>query len=115
MKKIVLMAVAACMVVSANAQNPDAVKKVMDAKDFKEAKALVESNLSSMNDEERAKAWNKVVDLALSKFDKEQTVQITNQAMKKEDPFDKDGMNEAARVAVQSAKSMTSCPMPRER
>ena len=56
-----------------------------------------------MNDEERAKAWNKVVDLALAKFDKEQTVQITNQAMKKEDPFDKDGMNEAARVAVQSA------------
>ena len=103
MKKIMLMAVAACMVVSANAQNPDAVKKVMDAKDFKEAKALVESNLSSMNDEERAKAWNKVVDLALAKFDKEQTVQITNQAMKKEDPFDKDGMNEAARVAVQSA------------
>lgn len=103
MKKIVLMAVAACMVVSANAQNPDAVKKVMDAKDFKEAKALVESNLSSMNDEERAKAWNKVVDLALAKFDKEQTVQITNQAMKKEDPYDKEGMNEAARVAVQSA------------
>ena len=103
MKKIVLMAVAACMVVSANAQNPDAVKKVMDAKDFKEAKSLVESSLSSMNDEERAKSWNKVVDLALAKFDKEQTVQITNQAMKKNDPYDKEGMNEAARVAVQAA------------
>ena len=49
------MAVAACMVVSANAQNPDAVKKVMGLKDFKEAKSLVESSLQSMNDEERAK------------------------------------------------------------
>ena len=103
MKKIMLMAVAACMVVSANAQNPDAVKKVMGLKDFKEAKSLVESSLSSMNDEERAKSWNKVVDLALAKFDKEQTVQITNQAMKKNDPYDKEGMNEAARVAVQAA------------
>ena len=103
MKKIALMAVAACMVVSANAQNPDAVKKVMDTKDFKEAKALVESSLSSMNDEERAKAWNQVVDLALNKFNKEQGVQLTNEVTKKNDPYDKNGMYEAARVAVESA------------
>ena len=103
MKKIMLMAVAACMVVSANAQNPDAVKKVMDAKDFKEAKSLVESSLSSMNDEERAKSWNKVVDLALAKFNKEQEVMLTNQVTKKDDPYDKDGMYEAARVALESA------------
>ena len=99
MKKIVLMAVAACMVVSANAQNPDAVKKVMDAKDFKEAKSLVESSLSSMNDEERAKSWNKVVDLALAKFDKEQTVQITNQPYR----------------LLSSVRSMTSCLTKRVR
>lgn len=103
MKKIVLMAVAACMVVSANAQNPDAVKKVMGLKDFKEAKSLVESSLSSMNDEERAKSWNKVVDLALAKFNKEQEVMLTNQVTKKDDPYDKDGMYEAARVALESA------------
>ena len=98
-----LMAVAACMVVSANAQNPDAVKKVMGLKDFKEAKSLVESSLSSMNDEERAKSWNKVVDLALAKFNKEQEVMLTNQVTKKDDPYDKDGMYEAARVALESA------------
>lgn len=103
MKKIMLMAVAACMVVSANAQNPDAVKKVMGLKDFKEAKSLVESSLSSMNDEERAKSWNKVVDLALAKFNKEQEVMLTNQVTKKDDPYDKDGMYEAARVALESA------------
>ena len=103
MKKIMLMAVAACMVVSANAQNPDAVKKVMGLKDFKEAKSLVESSLSSMNDEERAKSWNKVVDLALAKFNKEQEVMLTNQVTKKDDPYDKDGMYEAACVALESA------------
>ena len=98
-----MMAVAAFFAVSASAQNPDTVKKVMGMKDYKEAKALLESSLSSMSDEEKAKAWNKVVDLALAKYDKESNIQITNQAMQKNDPFDKDGMYEAARVAIESA------------
>ena len=103
MKKIMMMAAVAFFAVSASAQNPDAVKKVMGCKDFKEAKTLLESSQSSMSDEERAKAWNKVVDLALAKFDKEQNIQITNQAMQKNDPFDKEGMYEAAQYAVQAA------------
>ena len=103
MKKIMMMAAVAFFAVSASAQNPDAVKKVMGCKDFKEAKTLLESSQSSMSDEERAKAWNKVVDLALAKFDKEQNIQITNQAMQKNEPFDKDGMYEAAQAAVQAA------------
>lgn len=103
MKKVMMMAVAAFFAVSASAQNPDAVKQIMGMKDFKEAKALVESSLSSMSNEEKAKVWNKVVDLAYSKYDKESTIQITNQAMQKNDPFDKQGMFEAARTAVEAA------------
>ena len=103
MKKVMMMAVAAFFAISASAQNPDAVKQIMGLKDFKEAKTLVESSLSSMTSEEKAKVWNKVVDLALAKYDKESTIQITNQAMKKNDPFDKVCMYEAARVAVEAA------------
>lgn len=103
MKKVIMMAVAAFFAVSANAQNPDAVKQIMGVKDFKEAKALVESNLSSMSNEEKAKVWNKVVDLAYAKYDKESTIQITNQAMNKNDAFDKEGMFQAARTAVEAA------------
>lgn len=41
MKKIMMMAAVAFFAVSASAQNPDAVKKVMGCKDFKEAKTQI--------------------------------------------------------------------------
>lgn len=102
MKKITLMAVAACMAASASAQNPEVVKSVLAATDYKEAKALV-SNASGLTAEESAKAWNKVVDLALEKFNKEQNAQVSGEIMKKDEGFDQKGMYDAALTAVQAA------------
>jgi len=103
MKKMMLMAAVACMTMSVQAQNPAAVKQVMGTKDYKEAKNLVETNLSGMDNEEKAKVWNKVVDLALDKFNNEQNTMLTNQVTKKEGGYDKEGMYDAAKVAVQAA------------
>lgn len=102
MRKITLMAVVACMAASASAQNPDALKSILAAKDFREAKTLVE-NAEGLSAEENAKAWNKVVDLALEKFNKESEIAETNKLLKKDEPVDNAGLGEAAVVAVESA------------
>ncbi len=40
------------------------------------------------NDAEKAKAYNKLVDLAMKQFNDQQSIQQTNQIMKKNDPVD---------------------------
>lgn len=101
MKKLMIMAIMACAATSTFAQ--DAIKQIMGAKDYSEAMGLIESSASSMSNEDKAKAYNKVVDLALAKYDKESQVMLTNQVTKKDDPYDKEGMNKAAQVALKAA------------
>ena len=103
MKKIMLMAVAAMFAVSAGAQNPAVAKQIKGMKNYQEALGLLKSNLQSLSNEEKAAAYNKLVDLALDKFNKESSIEQVNQAMQKNDPCDKDGMYEAAQAAVQAA------------
>ena len=103
MKKIMLMAVAAFVAVSASAQNPAAAKQIKGAKDYQSALGLVNSNLQSLSNDEKAAAYNKLVDLAMDKFNKEQNVMLTNQVTKKNDPYDKEGMYEAAKNALNAA------------
>lgn len=103
MKKIMFMAVAVLLGATANAQNPAVAKQIKSAKDYQTVLGLLNSNLQSLANDEKAVAYNKLVDLALEKFNKEQNVQITNQAMKKDDPYDKVGMNEAAKNALVAA------------
>ena len=103
MKKFMFMAVAVLLGATANAQNPAVAKQIKSAKDYQTVLGLLNSNLQSLANDEKAVAYNKLVDLALEKFNKEQNVQITNQAMKKDDPYDKVGMNEAAKNALVAA------------
>ena len=55
------------------------------------------------NDAEKAKAYNKLVDLGMKVFNEQQTIQQTNQLMKKNDPVDENVMNEGAYNALMNA------------
>ena len=94
------------MVASATAfaGDSDALKAILKAKDYAEAEALLKSGLSQLaNDQEKAKAYNKLVDLAYAKYKKEDDTRITNQALQKNDPIDTDGMIKAGIDALNYA------------
>ena len=97
----------AMMVVASStafAGDSDALKAILKAKDFAEAEALVKSSLSQLaNDQEKAKAYNKLVDLAFEKYKKEDDIKTTNQVMQKNDPIDKEGMIQAGMNALNYA------------
>ena len=103
MKKLLTMALFACVAIAASAQNPAGLKQVMSSKSYQDAASALNSVVASMNAEEKAKAYNKLVDLALDRFNKEQNVKLTNQALKKDDPFDKNAMYQSALNALNSA------------
>ena len=89
---------------TAFAGDSDALKAILKAKDFAEAEALVKSSLSQLaNDQEKAKAYNKLVDLAFEKYKKEDDIKTTNQVMQKNDPIDKEGMIQAGMNALNYA------------
>ena len=82
---------------SAFAGDSDALKEVLNAKTYAEAEALVKQNLGQLADDaEKAKAYNKLVDLSMKAFNDQQSIQQTNQIMKKNDPVDENAMNEGA-------------------
>lgn len=94
----------------------DAIKQVLGAKTYDEALTVINAQGASMSNEDKAKAYNKVVDLALAKFDAERNVQLTNQVSKKNDPVDTEGMNKAI---VEALKAGVECEkydnMPNEK
>ena len=72
MKKILMMALMVLGATSAFAGDSPALKAVMSAKTFAEAEVALKANLSQMvSDAERAKAYNKLVDLAMNKVNDE--------------------------------------------
>lgn len=103
MKKMIMMAVAALVAVSAGAQNKDFQKLIKAAGAYQEALGVLNSNLSGLSAEDKALGYNKLVDLALDKFNKENNIQLTNQVTQKNDPFDKAGMIEAGINALKAA------------
>lgn len=78
MKKLMIMAF---MVASATASfaQADVIKSILKAKSYDEAASLVKSNEASLSPEEKAKAYNKLVDLSMEKVDKEQQTITANQ------------------------------------
>lgn len=90
------------------AKDSDALKAIMSAKTFVEAQNLVNSSLSQMQgNEEIAKAYNKLVDLALDKVNKEQAIidkNMLNQQLKQgeQQKFDTVGYYNAIYAALQS-------------
>ena len=104
MKKLIVAAMLVLGATSAFAGDSDALKAVMKAKTYAEAEALVKQNLCQFaNDAEKAKAYNKLVDLGMKVFNEQQTIQQTNQLMKKNDPVDENVMNEGAYNALMNA------------
>ena len=105
MKKLMIAAMMVLSATSAFAGDSDALKAVLKAKTFADAKNLVEQNLGSMaNDAEKAKAYNHLVDLAMKQFNDHQSIQQMNQITKKNDPVDMEAMNEGAYNALIAAQ-----------
>ena len=104
MKKLIVAAMMVLGATSAFAGDSDALKAVMKAKTYAEAEALVKQNLGQFaNDAEKAKAYNKLVDLGMKAYNDQQSIMQTNQIMKKNDPIDENAMNEGAYNALMSA------------
>ncbi len=78
MKKFFIMAMLAVAVTSTYAQD---IKSVLKAKDYAEAQSQLNSCLSSLSNEEKAKAYNKLVELSMQKVNKENSTIVENQAL----------------------------------
>ena len=104
MKKLIVAAMMVLGATSAFAGDSDALKAVMKAKTYAEAEALLKQNLGQLaNDAEKAKAYNKLVDLSMKAYNDQQSIMQTNQLMKKNDPIDENAMNEGAYNALLNA------------
>ena len=105
MKKLFMMAVMMVASATAFAGDSEALKAILKTKTYAEAEALVKANLGSLaNDAEKAKAYNKLVDLAMAQFDAQSTIQTENQVAKQmgkeEKPVDVKLMSEMAYNAL---------------
>ena len=104
MKKLIVAAMLVLGATSAFAGDSDALKAVMKAKTYAEAETLLKQNLGQLaNDAEKAKAYNKLVDLGMKAYNDQQSIMQTNQIMKKNDPIDENAMNEGAYNALMNA------------
>ena len=104
MKKLIVAAMLVLGATSAFAGDSDALKAVMKAKTYAEAETLLKQNLGQLaNDAEKAKAYNKLVDLSMKAYNDQQSIMQTNQIMKKNDPIDENAMNEGAYNALMNA------------
>lgn len=93
---------------TAFAGDSEALKGILKSKNYAEAAALLKSSLGQLVDNaEKAKAYNHLVNLAMEKFDKEGTAQLTGQTMlqtgKEAEPYDTVGYYEAAYNALLNA------------
>ncbi len=98
MRKMMIVALMAVAATTAFAGNSPALKSILKAKTYADAASLLQSNLSQLaNDQEKAAAYNKLVELAMVKVQHENATIATNQAVKqmgngKEEPVDSIGL-----------------------
>lgn len=109
MKKLMFAALMLFSASVAFAGNSDALKAILKAKTYADAENLLKTNFSQLaGNSEKAAAYNKLVDLAMDKVNKEQ-VAITNNQMVaqlkqgKEQPVDTAGYNKAVYDAIYNA------------
>ena len=82
MKKIMFAALMLFATSTAFAGDSEALKGILKSKNYAEAAAMLKSSLGQLvNNAEKAKAYNHLVNLAMEKFDKEGTAQLTGQTM----------------------------------
>ncbi len=79
MKKMMLLVLMAFVASTTWAGDSEALKKIMKAGSYAEAESLIKSSLNSLaSDAEKAKAYNKLVDLAMQGVNKELNIINTN-------------------------------------
>lgn len=100
MKKLMIVAALAVCSSAAFAQ-ADVVKAILKANSYDEAKALIDANQSSLTDEQKAKAYNKLVDLSVATFSDQQGEQL--KARMQQTDFDPTTMYEATYNAIADA------------
>ena len=108
MKKLMMMAVMFVASATAFAGDSDALKAILKAKSYAEAEQLVKSTLDQLaSPAEKAKAYNKLVDLAMEDFDAQNAIVTENQVNKtmgkEEKPIDEKLMSEMAFAALSAA------------
>ena len=107
MKKVMMMALALVASATAFAGDSDALKAIKKSKNYADAAQLVKTSQLA-NDEERAEAYNKLVDLAMEKVGKETGTIAQNQAAAqlgtgKEEAYDTLGLGDAICNAIAAA------------
>lgn len=105
MKNLIIMAAMVAATTSAFAQD---VKSVLKAKDYTEAQTQLNSCLSSLSNEDKAKAYNKLVELSMQKVNKEVGTISENQVMqqmgqKGDKPVDMAGLYTSLTKALNDA------------
>ena len=109
MKKLMIAALMMLGTSAAFAGDSEAIKAIMKAKTYAEAESLVKSNLNSLaTNEEKARAYNKLVDLAMVTVSKEQAVINANQMAEqlkqgKVEAYDTAAYNKAVYQAIENA------------
>ena len=109
MKKVMMMAMMLVASAASFAGDSDALKAIMKSKDYAEAAKMVKDNLSQLADNaEKAKAYNKLVDLAMSKVTHETGTMTENQlaaqmGSDKVTPYDTLGLGNAICDAIDNA------------
>jgi hypothetical protein len=121
MKKIMMAALLLLGSSAAFAGDSEPLKAITSAKDYAQAVQLLKANLGQLaSNQEKAKAYNHVTKLALSKFDKENAVQTANMqaqiTKQKEEAYDTLGFYEAAyNATVDGLECMKYDAMPDEK
>lgn len=122
MKKLMLAALMLLGTSAAFAGDSDALKAILKAQTYSEAKSLLQSSQSQLaNDAERAKAYNKLYELAMKKVNAEQTVQLRNETNEKMgqkggEPVDEQGLYQAVDNAFDAGLEMAKFDnMPNEK
>ena len=111
MKKIMILAMMMVASATAFAGDSDGLKAIMKAKTYDDANQLLKQNLASLADNaEKAKAYNKLVDLAMTKYNAESTIQTENQVNKQMGKEEKPGMFSFLPVSCPCRLYSTICP-----
>lgn len=108
MKKIMLMAATVMMSLAANAQNPDGLKKVMSASNYSEANGLLKTVAATMTNVEKAKVYNKLVDLAITESTKAEEGAVKAQLAQNTDEMNKLNI-EKAKASYNAVEAALLC------
>jgi len=105
MKKLMMMAMMMVASATAFAGDSDALKAILKAKSYAEAETLLKGSLDQLaTPQEKSKAYNKLVGLALDQFNEQSTIvtenQLAKQMGKEEKPVDENLMSEMAYNAI---------------